>query len=153
MGQSLHWMDRDAVLRRLAEAVEDGGGLALVGPGRRLPQESWEPEADRVIAHFLGPRRPNRLRNPEPGHEPALRRSSHFQAFEIHEFEAEITRDFASVLGSVYSLSYAARPRYGDDAPAFEAALADALMALNPSGVFHERVETEVIVALRTPPP
>jgi ubiquinone/menaquinone biosynthesis C-methylase UbiE len=147
LGQSFHWMDRDAVLRRLADVIEDGGGLALVNPGRRRPQESWEPLADRLVERFLGPRRhPARA---EPEHEPSLRRSSHFSAFETQVFEAGFTRDVASVLGAVYSLSYAARPRFGDQAGAFEAALTEALLAQTPAGVFHEHVETEVIVARR----
>lgn len=149
LGQSFHWMDRDAVLRRLAEVVEDGGGLALVNPGRRRPQESWEEIADRVVERFLGPRRPHPGRNAEPEHEPALRRASHFSAFETRTFETAFTRDRGSVLGAVYSLSYAARQRFGDDAPAFETALSEALLAMNPTGLFHERVETEVIVARR----
>jgi ubiquinone/menaquinone biosynthesis C-methylase UbiE len=55
IGQAFHWMDRDRVLANLAGLIEDGGGLALVNPGRRRPQESWEPVAARVVARFLGP--------------------------------------------------------------------------------------------------
>jgi SAM-dependent methyltransferase len=149
LGQSFHWMDRDAVLANLARIVAPGGGLALVNPGPRRPQESWEPAADAVIARFLGPRQPPPGRHGEPEHEPALRRSSHFNRFEPRVFETGLTRDVASVIGAVYSLSYAARPRFGDRAAAFEAALTEALLAQNPSGRFEERVETEVIVARR----
>ncbi|HXA39455.1 MAG TPA: hypothetical protein VNW53_10675, partial [Phenylobacterium sp.] len=63
--------------------------------------------------------------------------------------ETDFVRDVASVIGAVYSLSYAARPRFGDRAAAFEAALAEALLTQTPSGRFEERVETEVIVARR----
>ena len=48
IGQAFHWMDRDAVLGKLAALTEDGGGLALVNPGRRRPQESWEPVAEQI---------------------------------------------------------------------------------------------------------
>jgi SAM-dependent methyltransferase len=151
LGQSFHWMDRDGVLCLLAGVVEDGGGLAVVNPGRRRPQESWEPLADQVVERFLGPRRPLPGRSAEPEHEPALRRSSHFSAFASHVFSTAFERDIASVIGAVYSLSYASRPRYGAQVQAFEAALTEALRTLNPSGVFRERVETEVIVARRAP--
>jgi hypothetical protein len=149
MGQSFHWMERDTVLARLADVVEPGGGLAVVNPGKRRPQESWEPAAEAVIERFLGPRGPRVGGSPEPEHEPALRRSSHFSRFETHVFATTFTRDVASVLGCVYSLSYASRPRFGDRAADFEAALAQALLARNPSGQFDEHVETEVIVARR----
>jgi ubiquinone/menaquinone biosynthesis C-methylase UbiE len=147
LGQSFHWMNRDAVLARLAEAVEPGGGLALVNPGRRRPQETWEETADAVVARFLGPRQAPMRREPE--HEPSLRRSSHFADFEAHVFTTAFDRDIASVIGAVYSLSYAARPRYGARADAFEVELTEALLAQNPSGEFHERVDTEVLVARR----
>jgi len=150
LGQSFHWMDRDAVLRRLGEAIEPGGGLALVNPGPRRPQESWEPIAEAVIERFLGPRTHPGRNASEPTHEPSLRRSSHFSAFETHAFRSELTRDVEGVLAAVYSLSYASRPRFGDRAAAFEAALGEALLAAKPSGVFQERVETEVLVAFRT---
>lgn len=149
LGQSFHWMDRDAVLAALGRIVEPDGGVALVNPGRRRPQESWEEIADEVVARFLGPREPRAYRRAEPEHEPALRRSSHFSRFEPHVFEVDLTRDIASVIGAIYSLSYAARPRFGDRAAAFEAVLSEALLAQNPSGQFQERVETEVIVARR----
>jgi hypothetical protein len=152
LGQSFHWMDRDLVLARLGELIEDGGGLALVNPGARRPQESWEPTAEAVALRFLGPRRPHPRRNPEPTHEPALRRSKHFARFTEQEFTTEIVRDVASIVGCVYSLSYAARPKFGDRAEAFEAALTEALLALDPSGVFHERLETEVLVAMKSGP-
>jgi ubiquinone/menaquinone biosynthesis C-methylase UbiE len=149
LGQSFHWMDRDAVLASLARIVEPGGGLAIINPGRRRPQESWEETAEAVVARFLGPRQPQAGRHVEPEHEPALRRSSHFRRFEPQVFATEFARDIASVIGAVYSLSYAARPRFGAQAAAFEAALTQALLAQNPSGWFPERVEIEVIVARR----
>jgi ubiquinone/menaquinone biosynthesis C-methylase UbiE len=150
LGQSFHWMDRDAVLQRLGQVIEDGGGLALINPGARRPQESWEPVLEEVVTSFLGPRRLHPRRNPEPTHQPALRRSKHFARFTEHEFANEITRDIASITGCAYSFSYAARHRFGDRAPEFETALAEALLARNPTGVFHERLETEVLVAMKS---
>ncbi len=54
IGQAFHWMNRDEVLRKLATLIADGGGVALVNPGKRRPQESWEPVANEIIAKFLG---------------------------------------------------------------------------------------------------
>src|SRR5262249_12368519 len=79
IGQAFHWMDRDEVLRKLAILIGEGGGLALLNPGRRRPQESWEPVANQIVAKFLGPRTRHQKANPqEPEHEPALRRSEFF---------------------------------------------------------------------------
>ncbi len=147
LGQSFHWMDRDRVLGRLADLIEDGGGVALLNPGKRRPQESWEATAAEVVTGFLGPVRRSPLANPEPEHEPALLRSACFSAFTVREFPHEITRDVASILGYLYSTTGAAKARFGDRTSQFEAALEAALLKLNPSGVFKERIETEVLLA------
>jgi len=148
IGQAFHWMDRDSVLARLAVLIADGGGLALVNPGRRRPQESWEETAHSIVAKFLGPPIRHPKSNPrEPEHETALRRSASFSHFTAREFPGAVTRDIASIIGFVYSVSWSARPLFGGRTEAFEAELSTALQRLNPTGVFEERVETEVLIA------
>ena len=121
IGQAFHWMNRDEMLRRLAILTADGGGLALVNPGKRRPQESWEPVASQLVAKFLGPRTRHPKSNPhEPEHEPALHRSEHFSQFTAVEFPGTITRDVNSIIGCIYSASSSARPLFGDHAQAFE---------------------------------
>ena len=150
IGQAFHWMDRDRVLSKLATLIEDGGGLALVNPGKRRPQESWEPVVDHVVARFLGSRIRHPNSNPhEPRHEPALLRSECFAQFTAREFPSSITRDVNAIIGCVYSTSSSARQLFGSNAPAFEAELTEALLGLNPTGVFNEQVETEVVIAPR----
>jgi SAM-dependent methyltransferase len=148
IGQAFHWMDRDEVLQKLAILVADGGGLALVNPGRRRPQESWEPLADRIVTKFLGPRNRHPNSNPqEPQNEPALRRSEYFSEFTGRAFPSTITRDVNSIVGCIYSISSSARPLFGNTAEAFEAELSEALLSLEPSGLFTARLETEVVIA------
>jgi SAM-dependent methyltransferase len=147
MGQSFHWMDRDAVLRNLAPMVAAGGGLALINPGKRRPQESWEPLVGEMIVRYLGesPRHPQK--HPEPEHEPALSRSSAFSRFAAREFAMDFERDVASIVGYVYSMSTSPKSAFGDRIGAFERELTQALLAANPSGMFKERLETEVVIA------
>jgi len=148
IGQAFHWMDRDAVLAKLGVLIADGGGLALISPGRRRPQESWEPVAEAVITRFLGPRTRHPKSNPrEPENEPGLLRSEYFSQVAYREFPGTIVRDVASIIGCVYSISSSARPLFGADAEVFEAALSKALFDVNPAGVFKERIETEVTLA------
>lgn len=148
IGQAFHWMDRDAVLRRLGILIEDGGGLAIVNPGKRRPQESWEPVADRIVTEFLGPRTRHPKSNPqEPQHEPALVRSEYFSKFTTHEFPSAITRDIGSIIGCVYSRSSSSRPLFGGRARSFEGELKKVLLNMNPTGIFKEQIETEVVIA------
>jgi ubiquinone/menaquinone biosynthesis C-methylase UbiE len=148
IGQAFHWMDRDEVLRKLAILTAEGGGLALVNPGKRRPQETWEPVASQIVAKFLGPRTRHPKSNPhEPEHEPALLRSEYFFEFTAQEFPSTITRDINSIIGCIYSISSSARLFFGDNTEAFEAELSRALLCLNPAGIFSEQIETEVVIA------
>lgn len=147
MGQSFHWMDRDAVLDRLADVIEDGGGLALINPGKRRPQESWEDVALAVVTQYLGPRRRHPRAHPQGEHEPSLTRSAYFFDFTALEFPSELERDIPSIIGCLYSTTGAAKPLFGNRAAAFEKDLARALLGLEPSGVFKEKLETEVLIA------
>lgn len=148
IGQAFHWMDRDEVLRKLAILIAKQGGLALINPGRRRPQESWEPIAYQIVAAFLGPPHRHPHSNPqEPAHEPALRRSEYFSKFNAFEFPNTVRRNIASIIGCIYSTSSSTRPMFGNDAAAFEATLTRELLNLNPEGVFNEHIEIEVIIA------
>lgn len=147
MGQSFHWMDRDHVLRRLVEVLEPGGGLAILDEGRRRPQESWEPVVAEVAERFVGPRGRHPLKHPETAHEPSLKRSDHFANFTVREFPWEIVRDTASIVGCSYSGVSVSKSMLGDRTSAFEAELVQALLQLNPSGVFREQLETSVLLA------
>ena len=152
MGQSFHWMDRDRVLRQLADLVEPGGALAILDEGRRRPQESWEPLAAAVAGRFLTRRGRHPLKHPEVAHAPSLRRSSHFADFTVREFAFEISRDTASILGCVYAGVGLSKSALGERAAAFETELVEALLRLNPSGLFHEQLETAVLIAPRRSP-
>ena len=149
MGQSFHWMDRHQVLRDFHEVIEDGGGLALINPGMRRPQETWEPIAAEIVERYLGPRRRHPQGNPdEPTNEPALRRSD-FEITDDVEFVSTIRRDIPSIVGAVYSLSSSTQRLFGDRLGEFERDLMAALRGANPDGVFEATIETSVVVAMK----
>lgn len=149
MGQSFHWTDRDKVLRDFHRLIEEGGKIALINPGRRRPQESWEPIAAKIIENYLGPPKIHRQRNSEPHHEAAIERSA-FKITDDTEFSTMIDRNIPSILGAVYSNSGSTPRRFGDRQSDFEHDLEAALRQFRPSGTFHETIETGVIVAEKT---
>jgi ubiquinone/menaquinone biosynthesis C-methylase UbiE len=148
MGQSFHWMDRDRVLRDLYHLIEDGGGRALINPGRRRPQESWEPTVAEIIGRHLGYRPPHPQRNVEPYHEPALCRSG-FEITHDIEFSSTIVRDIPSIIGAVYSVSSSTQRLFGERLGDFEDDVVAALRRQRPEGVFQETIETGVTVAMK----
>ena len=150
IGQAFHWMDRDLVLRKLAQMLSpERGALALVNPGKRRPQESWEPCASEVVERYLGRADRHPKMNPELKHEPALLRSAYFANFTSREFSILFKREIASIIGYIYSISTSPKSAFGARIEEFERDLTAALLALNPSGFFTEQTETEVLVATR----
>jgi hypothetical protein len=71
-------------------------------------------------------------------------RSSQFTA---REFSLEFERDAPSIIGHVYSMSVSPKSAFGNRIGVFERDLREALLRANPSGVFKERLETEVTIA------
>jgi hypothetical protein len=59
----------------------------------------------------------------------------------------DFERDVPSIIGHVYSMSVSPRSAFGDRVAMFERDLTKALQLANPSGVFKERLETEVVIA------
>lgn len=147
MGQSFHWMHRDRVLSQVAKLIKPSGGLVVINPGHRRPQESWEPLVYGVIARYVAPSARHPSRSPELAHEPSLLRSEFFSEFTSTEYAMTFERDIDSIIGYVYSSSTSPRSAFGTRAQAFEIELSAALRRMSPSGVFKERVETELIVA------
>lgn len=148
IGQAFHWMDRDLVLRKLEQMLDqERGALVLINPGKRRPQESWETTVNQIVSRYLGARSRHARMHAEAEHEPALLRSRAFSQFTTREFSMEIERNIASIMGCVYSMSTSPRSAFGERAAQFERELTDQLLARNSSGVFRERVETEVLIA------
>ena len=142
-GQSLHWMDRDAVFRALKDLLEDGGGFALINPGARRPIESWEPLIEPVIARYLTPLN-SPQRNPEREHAPALARSG-FVIEPDTEYRLSITRTAESVIGYCRSTSGASARRLGDRAEAFDNDVREVLGRAYPAA-WTENIVTSVII-------
>ena len=158
MGESFHWMNRDQVLRDLYPLVEEGGGVALIGPAHGFvligeappkPRSSWEQVADEMVGRYVGQRRRHPRSNPdEPRHELAIARSQ-FRIGEYHEFESERHFEAADVIGLLYSMSGNLRAQLGAHIPDFEAELTTGLLKLSPSGHFVDRTPAAVLLAVR----
>jgi ubiquinone/menaquinone biosynthesis C-methylase UbiE len=147
IGQAFHWMDRDMVLRKVARMLTSNGALALVDRGKRRPQESWELLSNQLVERYLGKRARHPKMSGELPHEVALQRSACFVNFTSREFAIEFERDIPSIIAFIYSTSTSPKSAFGTQASDFERELSAELLTLNPTGVFKEETETEVIFA------
>ncbi|GHD34503.1 class I SAM-dependent methyltransferase [Nocardiopsis kunsanensis] len=153
MGAAFHWMDRDHVLRSLDSLITPSGGVVLASGGApgEVEAPSWKAVIDDVRTRYLGPhRRAGRstYTHPPERHQQVLERSV-FSQVETHRWERTITRTLDEVVGLQYSFSYSSPAQLGDQMPAFDTDLREALLTHNPDGVYDETVRTEAIIATR----
>ena len=157
MGQSFHWMDRDATVAALEPLIEPKGGIALVAPFDRSgpPTDELGHAEDairEIVAQFLGPRRragSGTYDHPIDHHERVLERSA-FGRVESWRHPWNRTWTIDELTGHTFSLSWAAPPLFGDRLPEFETAVRARLAQMYPSGIIHEQSEVEVVTATRT---
>lgn len=157
MGESFHWMDRDAVLETLYDLVVPEGGVVVVTRrvrGLEPDDESmpaYELVVQEILRRYLGEKRragSGNYKHSEDRHETVLQRSS-FQALErwVHSYEQDWSID--EIVGHLYSTSYSSKRLFGSRINEFEKELRDRLRQVEPRGVFNTRVEVTALVVRR----
>lgn len=142
-GSSFHWMNRDLVLRKVKEMLAPGCGIALVGgiSGWLDGPEDWHGTVSEVIRRYLGDRR-----------RAGAGLATHMEGERFEEtlarngWRVELNRDYPqllewdidSILGQLWSSSYANRRLFGERVSEFESDLRAYLLDLRPDGVFRE---------------
>ncbi len=158
LGASFHWMDRPRVLERLYELTEPHGGVVIVydtsGAVRwnDTTLDGWRKVRRDLLQKYLGQeRRAGSGTYVEPEEEDEdLVRASPFRTYEEWEHEYVRTWTVDSIIGFLYSTSFAAPHLFGDQKEAFEHDLTRALLELDPSGTFTEEASVEALF-LRKP--
>jgi SAM-dependent methyltransferase len=147
-GSSFHWMDRALVLGKIAQLLEPGGGVALVGgtSGWWDGEEDWQQVITSVIRRYLGDvRRAGWSTFAEyitegERFQQTLERYGWPITFE-RGYPVELEWDIDGVIGLLWSTSFAGRVQFGDRVDDFERELRAELTALRPDGRFVEKDE------------
>ncbi|MFI5781232.1 class I SAM-dependent methyltransferase [Nocardia sp. NPDC051570] len=152
MGRSFHWMDREQVLIALDEMVDDNGALVIANDSCLIrPTTTWQQTIEEVQRHFLPPDQqhgPTPTADPRQTHEQVLANSPFRQVNrQVYEFLRPWTIEQA--IGYLYSTSLPLHRLLGDRQAAFEDAVTDALLAIDPTGQFTEPVALEVLTATK----
>lgn len=154
MGASFHWMEREKVLQKVYDLTQPKGGVVIVydtsGSIRWNDAEldGWLKVRRDTIKKYLGEER--RAGNslyiePERPYQELLDES-----FGNHEeWEQSYTRTWTidSIIGFLYSTSFAAPRLFGDQRADFEQDLTTELLRIEPSGVFKEEAQIKALVA------
>lgn len=141
-GSSFHWMDRDVVLAQVKEMLEPRSGIALAAGIRPWwdGPEDWHQAITAAVKRYLGDRR-------RAGATAFKEAGELFeQTLERNGWRVELNRDYPSqhqwdvdsVIGHLWSTSFANRSLLGDHAGQFEAELREELLRLHPDEVFKE---------------
>jgi SAM-dependent methyltransferase len=158
MGRSFHWMDREQVLAVLDDMVDDDGGIVLANDSCLVrPTTAWQQAIEEIQRRFLPP--DFVPRDPLPGrvnaaavdhqpHEEILARSPFRH---VHRRIYKSTRPWTveQAIGYLYSTSLPLRRLLGNRRNAFEQAITNALLAIDPNGRFTEPVTLEVLTATK----
>lgn len=153
LGNSFHWMRRGEVLDKVYDLLEPGGGVAIVGNSCGIWEgvDQWERVAREVVVRWLGPQRRTRAGtfHDEVGAEKVVLARSRFVGMEVNEHHWARPVDIDTILGELYSTSFANHALLGDKGDAFEADLRRSLLALKPSGQFVQHLRTEYIFTFK----
>ncbi|UGT67164.1 class I SAM-dependent methyltransferase [Nocardia gipuzkoensis] len=153
MGRSFHWMDRERVLASLADSAEDEGALVIANDSCLVgPATEWQRAIEDVQRRFLSPQQRSGRATAAEGresHEEILARSPFRRVRRtVHEFTRSWTIEQA--IGYLYSTSLPLHRLLGDRRSAFEQAVTDAMLAIDPTGCFLEPVALEVLTATKS---
>ncbi|WP_313640604.1 class I SAM-dependent methyltransferase [Paenibacillus sp.] len=153
LAKAFHWMDRASILEILYHSLDDNGGLAIIDTFN-VEQEplSWQLKVNEVVKRWLGNERiagDSTYTHPKERHEDVVARSS-FEDVERMDLPSySITWTVDSILGNLYSTSYASKRLFGDHLERFEADMKSSLLEIEPSGKFTEELSVSVITAFK----
>lgn len=152
IGRAFHWMDRELVLQRSYELLEEEGGIAIIGSRDGGIWESslpWKQRAIAVVKKWLGEQRRSGQgvrTSLDRNHDEFLAKSAFARTAE-HEFQFEQNWTIDTFIGYLYSTAFCRRAYFGEQAEQFEADLRKALLQVEPSGQFQDRISGTVYLA------
>ncbi len=152
IARAFHWMDREATLKRLDALVRPGGAVALVNTElHAVGTSTWHAAFEELRkAHgrfdaFYHWRKSQAWEE----HVSVLMRSPFRDVARISVFD-EHAVSLDEIVARAFSFSANSPSRLGDEGrAAYEAAVRERMLALEPSGVFPEIVESVAIIARR----
>ncbi|MGG6310743.1 class I SAM-dependent methyltransferase [Paenibacillus macerans] len=153
IAKAFHWMDRDAVLQILYNNTDENGGIAIIDPYHEEQEAlSWQLKINDVLKRWLGPER--RAGNgiyipPQEKYEDIVARSN-FKYVEKHALpDDSYTWTVDSIIGNLYSTSYASKRFFNHNHEQFEEELKAALLEVDATGVFSEKISISVVTAFK----
>lgn len=147
ISRAFHWMDQAGVLARLAGYVPATGVVAVFGDRSFWEADSpWIEVVRRVVRDFLGENRRAGTGHFSHHNRPysEIMRESPFCVVEEIRIPVRRVWNADSIIGYLFSTSFAALPLFGDRVSEFESAVRAALRAYSDDDTFVEENEFTV---------
>ena len=152
-GTCFHWLDAEDTLTRAYAKTSSDGGVAIIDTIAGFWTDNsipWKVRRRELIQKYLGKERRAgdgvfTITSPDK-FETYLERSdfSRFQTWN-QNWTTEYTVD--SLLGNLYSMSFASQRLFGDRLEEFEEEFRTELLKAEPSGIFKDSCRTEALLA------
>lgn len=154
IGAAFHWMDQVDVLKKVYSLTENDGGLVIVydSAGSWATKDDrpleWQQKVRSILRKYLGEKRRagNSFYKKPEGDFDDLVEESPFGKQETWTQEYTRSWDTESIIGFLYSTSFASKRLFGDKLSEFENELRSELMKTEPSGKFVEQAVIEAII-------
>jgi len=150
IAKAFHWMDRESILDILYNSSDANGGVAIIDNTGKQEPLLWQLKVNEVVKRWLGDAR--RAGNstytpPKERYEDIVRKSG-FKNVQRHILPSySYTWTVDSIIGNLYSTSFASRRFFGDNLVRFENDLTSVLLDMDSTGVFTEELSVSVITA------
>lgn len=152
--RAFHWLDQAAVLQRLDTQIAPDGVVAIFGDNSFWAADSeWKRAVRRVVQNFLGEQRRAGTAGPFTHHDrpySEIMEESPFAQVEEHRVPVHRIWTAESILGYLYSTSFAAPHLFGSRLHEFEATIQQTLTGFSDNDVFKEDNEFLIRIGSRS---
>jgi len=153
--RAFNWMNQEQTLKDLEDLIEEDGGVALLGDKSFWTgNEVWQQAIKKVIQQFLGiERRAGKsvFKAPDKPWDEIMAQSA-FRFITIHDVPIIRNWNVESIIGYLFSTSFAAPHLFGNQLERFKEEIKNLLFSLNPKGVFQENAVWSITLGSKKPP-
>ncbi len=152
--RAFNWMNQDQTLKDLDPLIDEDGGVALFGDKSLWTgEEEWQQAVKKVIQKFLGEERRAGKSKFKPSEEPwdVIMARSAFRFIAIHDVPIVRNWNVESIIGYLFSTSFAAPRLFGDQLEKFKEEVKSTLLSLNPKGIFQENAVWAITLGSKRP--
>jgi ubiquinone/menaquinone biosynthesis C-methylase UbiE len=150
--RAFHWMNQNKVLTDLDSLIQDDGGIAIIDDRSIWTgEEDWQHAVKKVVQKYLGEERragKGTFKEPTEPWEKIISRSA-FSVVVLKEVPIIRTWSVESIIGWLFSSSYARPEYFGNRIENFKKDINETLLSLNPKGVFNEYAHFKLLLASR----